>query len=313
MTILNRLPFLPALVLLVAGFMLTGCSETQIVFKETKKLYNHYVVPNPSLDLDSEYLLEDEDYHLASLMKPVDERVLALRHYVDGADRYPDDEWFQNLFSRFPWINGVMVVDTAGIVDKQLPGVSLKPLDVQPLLDYGEKWNDHKMRALAQKTEFGPEMLFASPLFQDNELKGLLVVYFDPRKLLEFCSAPDELIMLSPTDVLWAGNQEASANELSQQPWDKILSSRIIGSAKASGTEYRWLACYLGDYHLIYSATAGGAPAPQPAEAAPPADTASTEAATAQTAESLPQPEAPAPTTPEMSLEILELEIGVQP
>lgn len=252
--------------------MTFGCTYAQNTMKETKKVYKKYVLPSSSVDIDSSSISKDSELRLAALMKPVDWPIFELYRYLDGKDTKPDEEWFQNLFTRFGWISGVMMTDTTGAVLFQHPSVSLKDLQIQPLLDYGDAWRDHKVRSKADITELGPEVYMASPLFEDGEWKGLLIVHFDPRKLVERCTAPDDLIILSPSGVVWPGKNAEVANAMGQIEWDKVRKGRDYGSYSNGDRKFYWVAHDIGHFSLIYAAEAWTLEPPaKPAEGQAPA------------------------------------------
>lgn len=231
-----------------------GCSSFEYTVKESQKLYTEYVVPLPTVDVDPEEAAEDADMHLAQLFKPVDQNIYRLRQYLDGTDRRPNDEWLQALFMKFPWISGVMVVDTTGYADFQYPAVAMKEYDVQPLVDFGEAWKDHSMRGYGHNTDMGPEVYLAYPFFEENEWRGLTIVHFDPRKLLEYCPSPDDLIILSQNGVFWSGKYDSQAQSMANLQWDDILESNDYGDYSGAGGDFSWIARNMGHFHLIYAA-----------------------------------------------------------
>jgi len=256
--------------------LFVGCTYTQNTMKETKKMYKKYVLPGASVDLDASSLSEDSQLRLAALMKPVDWPIFELYRYLDGKDSKPDEEWFQILFTRFNWLSGVMVVDTTGNTVFKYPSVSLKTYNVQALVDFGEAWKDHKVRSFAEVNELGPEVYMASPLFEDSEFKGLLIVHFDPRKLLERCTAPDELMMISPNGVLWPGKSPEVASALGQLEWEKVRKGKDFGDYSMGETKYYWVAHDIGHYSVIFAAERwkpAAEPAAQAPSATPGADT----------------------------------------
>lgn len=232
-----------------------GCSTMHETAKETRKIYQEYVVPTPVIELDNDGL-DREKLHLARLFKPVDEHINALRRYLDGTDRLPSEDWFRRLFTEYPWINGVILVDTEGTVRFRHPQESLKQHDLSPFIEWGEAWKDHRLRAFAVSTPLGPEVYLANPFFKDSEWQGLVVVHFDPRKLLQYCPEPDDLIIISPTDVLWPGKYEQDAQALAALDWEDILKDDEFGEFSGSRGEYYWIARHMGYYHLIYGALA---------------------------------------------------------
>ncbi len=326
----------------------SGCSEVKRTWKGAKEMYFENIEPRPTLDIDAKNLGDVEARRLARLLKPVDERLYTLRRYIDGEDRFPREEWFRTLFERFPWISGVIVVDTTGNVLFQHPVDFSKPVDMEALLALGQEkgggvepeaftpeltnqipqreetevdeadsaagpyamdametealnepfeagfaemnatdkankaeeeivntpipesrpWGDHEMRAMSGNSTLGPEIYIAQPFFKNNDWKGLTIIHFDPRNLLEFCPSPEELIILSPSQIIWTSKHQSEAQALAQAPWSEILTSSVYGSRDVGGKEFYWMGRYLDDFHLIYAAAADS-PDAQPAADSP--------------------------------------------
>ncbi|CAM2057813.1 conserved hypothetical protein [Desulfovibrionales bacterium] len=116
---------------------LLGCSGVKKFWKATKTICYESIEPWSTISLDASNLGDIEERRLAHLFKPVDERIYALCKFLDGEDQLPKQEWFRALFDRFPWINGVMVVDTCGEVQFQHPADFSKPIDIKSLLAMG--------------------------------------------------------------------------------------------------------------------------------------------------------------------------------
>jgi len=233
----------------------SACSTVHETVRDTKQLYQEYVVPKPEVDLDNDGL-DREQLRLARLFKPVDEHINSLRKYLDGTDKMPSEDWFKRLFTQYGWISGVMVVDVEGAVRFKYPEESLKQHDLSPFVEWGEAWKDHRLRAFAVETPLGPEVYLANPFFEDSEWVGLVVVHFDPRKLLRFCPDPEGLIMVSPDVVVWPGAYEQDAQALAAKDWDDILDGSEFGDFEGPSGEFYWIARHLGYYHLIYAAQA---------------------------------------------------------
>lgn len=248
---------------LILILFLAGCSTVHETVRDTRQLYDEYVVPKPEVDLDNDGL-DREQLRLARLFKPVDEHINNLRKYLDGTDKMPTEEWFKRLFTQYGWISGVMVVDVEGIVRFKYPEESLKQHDLAPFMEWGEEWKDHHLRAFAVETPLGPEVYLANPFFEDSEWKGLVVVHFDPRKLLRFCPDPEGLIMVSPGVVVWPGKYEQDAQALASLAWEEMLDDVEFGDFEGSSGEFYWIARHLGYYHLIYAALAEPLENPQP-------------------------------------------------
>lgn len=250
-----------AVLCLVVLFCLPGCDTGYKIKRTAKGVYRSYIEPAPKVDLRTADLGEDDERELARLLKPVDERVNALLKYIDGEDAEVKDEWFQKLFERFPWVGGAFVLDAEAKVKFQHPQDARHTVDVAQLLDLGMKdpqkpWGDHKMRAASSSSALGPEIYLAQPYFKDNVFKGLNVVHFDPRNLLEFHPEPDGLMMLTPGQIIWTAAFHDAAATLAAAPWQEIMQDDLYGKWEGAEGAFYWMGRHFGHFHLIYAAAA---------------------------------------------------------
>lgn len=238
------------LLCVLVALALTGCAKV----KKTYRWAMGGINPNPEVSLEAREFSGASEEFLAQQFIKVDEQVQELARIVEARDSYPEPAWFQVLFSKFPWISGVMVVESTGEVIDQQPDYSLKPLDYSPLLEVGEAWNDGRMRGHIQPTELGPEIFMANAYTKDRTWIGLTLVHFDFRSLMQFCPAPDKLVVLSPEAVLWPGADAEAAAEMIKAPWVKILQSDVSGEIELTDkkTSFTWLARYIGGKPIIY-------------------------------------------------------------
>ncbi|EPR42225.1 hypothetical protein dsx2_0152 [Desulfovibrio sp. X2] len=238
------------LVFVLVAFALLGCTKV----KKTYKWVKNGIDPNPQIELKPGEFSDASQELLAKLFLPVDAKLQELIRVVESQDAYPEKAWFQIVFTRYPWVSGVIVVESTGEIIDQQPGYSLKPIDLKPLLDVGEAWNDGRMRSLVQPTDLGPEIYLANAYTKNRSWIGLTVVHFDFRNLMQFCPAPDKLIVLSPKAILWPGGDEDTAKQLLDFPWAKMLASDVEGQVelKDARATYTWLARYVGDEPIVY-------------------------------------------------------------
>jgi len=240
--------------ILIACVLLTlavsGCTKV----KKTYRWAMGGINPNPEVTLEAREFSEKSEEFLARQFMKLDEQLQELSRIVEAQDSYPEKAWFQVLFTKFPWVSGVMVVESTGEIIDQQPDYNLKPLDFTPLLEVGEAWNDGRARGHIQPSDLGPEVYIANAYTKDRTWIGLTVVHFDFRNLMQFCPAPDKLIVLSPEAVLWAGGDEEAANALIKAPWTKMLESDVSGEIELSDkkTSYTWLARYIGGKPIVY-------------------------------------------------------------
>lgn len=239
------------LLVLLAALVLGGCTSVT----KTYRWVLGGISPNPEISLEPASFSDESEERLAELFMPVDRQLQSLQRDVDAQASYPERDWFGMMLSRYPWIGGVLIVESTGeIIDRQ-PEFSLKPLDFTPLLEVGEAWNDGRMRAHVQPTELGAEVYLANSYTRDRSWIGLTIVHFDFRSLMRFCPAPDELVVFSPTAVLSAKGNEEYAEHLLAAPWERILQSNVSGQIRLAehGATFTWLARALGGEHIIYA------------------------------------------------------------
>lgn len=232
---------------------LSGCDTMRRTWKDTQELYRTYVNVDPSVDLKA----EDHDHWeavLAPLMTPVDMQLGELLRVVDAQDSFPTDDWANSLLKRFPWLNGVAASDMYGAVLLSRPEVTLKPVDMTPLIALGDAWRDRRLRAAVQDSPLGPEIYVASPYFRDNILQGLVAAHFDLRSLAQLSPDPQKLMVVSAEAVLWAGGYGSLAEQVRAEPWAEILKSEVRGEIEVSGHTLVWVSRYLGETQIIYLA-----------------------------------------------------------
>jgi len=211
------------------------------------------VDPNPSVDLAANTMDDPDEEFLAKQVTPVDMRILDLTRFLSAQDAHPDPEWFELTMMRFPWLDGVMTVDTEQKQLYQYPGASLKPLDPSALYNIDGEWVDQGVQMHIDYTELGPEMYIAKPMFSGTDWLGLLVVYFDPRVFFNFCPNPEDFVILDPKGDIWTVEATPDRVTLAQIPWPSILRDQVRGTVHIEGKSYTWLARYIGKQQIVYA------------------------------------------------------------
>jgi len=244
-----------ALCALIAAVALSGCESLNTTWDTTwasgKSYYKEYVNPDPEVDLKAlDYTSTEEK--LGKLFTPVNKPVADLCRYLNKEDNFPGERWVAGLEKGFPWISGLTIVTLKGEIIVSTPAVPLKPLNLQPLLDHGDALRDRKLRVFVDPTPLGPEVYIGTAMFKGNDLVGLIVVHFDPRSVIDFCPAPQDLVVLTPETVLWSGSNAALGEALVKRPWAEMLTEDVSGTVDENGTEYAWMTSYMGDRQLVY-------------------------------------------------------------
>jgi hypothetical protein len=244
---------------------LTGCafptwdgsvSSMRATARETRE----YINPAPHIDVNRYKWNNPNQEKLALLFSPVDERVMALSHYVTSIDSRPDDEWINALMTRFPWVDGVIVADAKGDILTRKPPVPLKRFS-SPLV-FESSWRETLVKTVVDYTAFGPELYFGMPNYDGADFVGLHVVHFDPRVLFTFCPEPRELLIIDPrAKKLWTSedSQHPGAEKLLDTDWVALMKEKIHGTIEAGGKQYTWLARFIGHDLFVYATESANA------------------------------------------------------
>ena len=243
---------------LCLGFF-SGCTYVKSSWKETRRLYKEYVNPNPSLDLE---LPEgDVETEFSRLVKPIDSQLTGLYRIMNSQDRFPEDGWTTMVMERYSWVNGLQVVSPDGMVLLQDPEVTMKPLDIDHLLERGDQWNDRRVLAVLNETPLGPELLLAAPFFKDNVWQGLTIAHFDPRSLCALSPEPERLLFFTNSTIFCPSTHDPSRELLQSIALALHERDEVYGRVDFNHTEYIWLARTFGDVWLMYAMeadTSGG-------------------------------------------------------
>ncbi len=245
----NSVRFIALFSVLMMLFFASGCEYGSKVWQDAQD----YVDPNPVINLDSAGIQNPNDNKLALLFTPVDGKVLSLINVLSTVDSHPDENWFKLLFMRYPWISGVFTVDEEASVLVKLPETGIKPFKPGPLVEYEGDWSEINLKSFINYSEFGPEMYLCTPFFKDADFKGLVVVHFDPRILLNFCPDPQKLIIMQPDGGgIWTGSDKLDKESLLKIDWDELLDAAVRGVVKVGEIRYVWLSRYIGDTQIVY-------------------------------------------------------------
>lgn len=243
------------LVLLAAAF-LCGCNAyqpTKNVWKTTKGLWNTYVSPPASVDYEEKGDLPPQALALSTSMIGIDVELGKLERVMQNADKPPTREWLNGLFASFPWLSGFAGVKYDGTILGQEPANALKELDFIPLLYEDKKQNSRALRADVQPSPLGPEIMLATPLYDGVDFLGIVVAYFDMRALMRYSEHPQDMVVLSPSALLWPGKYEFAATPLAGLDWGEIVKHSSAGTCTNATGSFFYLVRYLGNLPLIFA------------------------------------------------------------
>lgn len=248
-----RLRFFP---FVLAAALLCGCNAyqpTKNVWKTTKGLWNTYVSPPASVDYEEKGNLPPQALALSTGMIGIDVELGKLERVMQNADKPPTREWLNGLFASFPWLSGFAGVRFDGTILGQEPANSLKELDFIPLLYEDKKQSSRALRADVQPSPLGPEVMLATPLYDGVDFLGIVVAYFDMRALMRYSEHPQDMVVLSPSALLWPGKYEFAATPLAGLDWGEIVKHSSAGTCTNATGSFFYLVRYLGNLPLVFA------------------------------------------------------------
>lgn len=262
-------------VLVISTFLLGACQSNQTLkdsWKFTQRQYRSYLNTPASLDMEDTGSCELYELALGDAVLHVDAELQRLLRTMENSDHNPDEAWVMRMMGNFAWISGVALVDNTGAIVARYPEHFAKEFSVAPLLEPDPKQRMGALRAYVQQSEQGPEVYVGNPVYTSDDLKGLIVVHFDPRALATMSSDPGSFIIASPAGVVWPGAY-GTGGVVGSQDWEEILRKKSCGLVGDSGSEFFWTTRYLGNLPLVYAmpTSAGQQFAPEEAPATRPA------------------------------------------
>lgn len=243
------------LCLTVLFFALSACGSFQTVkdsWKYTQKQYRSYLNTPAEIDLEDKGSCELYELALSEAVIDVDEELQKLIRAMENSDHNPDQVWVVNIMRHVPWLSGVALVDNTGTVVAQYPEYFSKPFDASPLVEPDPKQRLGALRAYVHMTEAGPEVYVGNPVYGGQELRGIIVAYFDPRVLVMASSDPGSFMMASPAGVLWPGRYGAGG-VVGSTDWENLLRRESCGVIGSKEGEFFWTTRYVGNLPLIYA------------------------------------------------------------
>lgn len=235
---------------------LPGCSTYQPVkdvWKSTKGMWNTYVSQPAVLDYENKADLPERGLALSRDMQGVDVELDKLERVMQNADRPPTQEWLNQLFAQFPWLNGFAGIKYDGTILGQQPADSLKDLDFNPLLYEDRKQRSRALRGDIQPSPLGPEIMLATPLYDGVDFLGIVTAYFDMRSLMHFSKNPQDIVILAPNALLWPGKYDFAATPLAGVDWAKAVAESSAGVCSNSTGSFVYMVRYLGNIPLVFA------------------------------------------------------------
>ncbi len=234
---------------LALSLSLCACGiQDTTAWKSSKDFYYTHVNGPASLSLEEPESLPSADSVLVARLMPIDNQIAQLERAFSSLSGVPNENDMAALAQRFPWVSAISMVNLEGKTLASVPPVLMKPYDPAPLLAIEAGPNPRALRAAAQETPLGPEILLARPLLDGTKPVALLIASFDIRALLPQAGNPADLMIRTPDTVLWTG--ESYMEETPVADWPATLKSRSYGTL---GKSTVWLVRNMADLPLIFA------------------------------------------------------------
>lgn len=246
---------------LAGSLALCACSSyqpTKNAWKTTKDLWYTYVSVPAKVDYSEKGDLSPRAMALSTCMMGIDVELSRFERTMMNADRAPTREWLDKLFADYPWVSGFAGIKYDGTLLGHEPGPSLKNLDFIPLLYEDKKQNSRALRGYVQQSPLGPEVMLAAPLYDGVDFLGVVVAHFDMRALSKFSSSPEDLVILSPTALLWPGKYDFAATPLAGVDWETVARKSTSGTCTNDRGSFYYQVRYLGNLPLVFAVVESG-------------------------------------------------------
>ena len=240
---------------LVLCLLLSAGCATQTAkdsWKFTKRQYRTYLNTPAELDKDEMGSCENYEIALGEAVITIDDQLQRFVRSMENSDRSPDQAWVTQMMQKYPWLSGVALINKDGGVIARYPEYSAKELDVKPLLEVDPKQRISALRGYVQESSQGPEVYVGNPVYMGEELRGMVVAFFDPKTLLSLSQDPGSITLASPSGILWPGNHGAGIN-MDGQTWAKLLQNKSCGLLGSGSGAFYWTTRYLGNLPIVYA------------------------------------------------------------
>lgn len=247
--------------ILAAALLTTGCSSyqpTKNAWKGTKGMWNDYIAPSAKVDYSEKGDLSPRALALTHSMMGIDVELSRLERTMLNADKPPTRGWIADFFAAFPWVSGFAGVKYDGTILGQEPANGMKQLDFIPLLYEDKKQNSRALRCDVQNTPLGPEVLIGAPLYDGTDFLGIVAAYFEMRALTQYSSTPDDVVILTPGALLWAGKYEYAATPLSGVNWAETVVKSASGTCSNATGSFYYIVRWLGNLPLVFAVAESG-------------------------------------------------------
>ena len=246
---------LTSFLFLVLVLSSAACTQTtKDYWKATKGYYYEYINKPATVDLEDMGVYSPGEGYLAENLPPVERVLERFKRTLFSLDKAPSDNWMYSFVSRFPWIEGVALVNVEGKVIHQWPTVSLNEYDYSFLKEDKANPNIRHLIGHASETALGPHVYVATQILDSAQPAGYFIVHFDPRVLFSHVNGSAEFMVAAPGVLLWPGMFETSATPVASADWSKLTSSNLSGRVSNSNGTFVWYTIMIGTMPMVFAA-----------------------------------------------------------
>jgi hypothetical protein len=233
----------------------SACQSHQTLkdsWKFTKRQYTHYLNTPATVDLSDTGNRADYEIALGEAVLNIDNELARLIRAMENTDHNPSPEWALSMVQKFPWISGVALVGSDGVVNSRYPEYFAKEFDASPLLERDPKQRPGMLRGYVRTGDSSPEIYLGNPVYFGEDLLGIIVAHFDPATLATLSPDPDSFVMFTPTGIVWQGRFGGGLSAGTDE-WKNILENKSSGTIGSGDSAFFWLTRYIGNLPLVYA------------------------------------------------------------
>lgn len=241
------------IVALAVGF--SACTQTtKDYWKTTKGYYYEYINKPATIDLEDMGIYSPGEGYLAENLPPVERVLDRFKRTLFSLDKAPSDNWMYAFVQRFPWIEGVALIDKEDTVIHKWPSVSLKEYDYSFISEDTANPEVRHLIGHAEETSLGPHVYVATQIMEQAEPAGHFVVHFDPRALFAHVRGSEEFMVAAPGALLWPGMFEASATPVATADWSQLTRGNLSGRVSNDNGSFVWYCIMIGTMPMVFAA-----------------------------------------------------------
>lgn len=244
-----------SLLLLLVVLSASACTQTtKDYWKTTKGYYYEYLNKSATVDMDDISIYSTGEGYLAETLPPVERVLEYFERTLYSLEKAPSDNWVYAFVQRFPWIEGVALIDIDGKVVHQWPSTGLKEHDYSFIQEDTANPEVRHLIGHATDSDLGPHVYVATQILEKAQPAGHFVVHFDPRALFSHVEGSKEFMVVAPGALLWPGMFQVDSTPVADVDWKERTNSSLSGKISNSNGTFAWYTIMVGTLHMVFAA-----------------------------------------------------------